>query len=232
MIAWGDLFLDVLKKNKGYPTQENYHNFAHIYEKCAIVQFIMTTREHILMEARKVFEKFGYNKTSLADIAQASQKGRRTLYTYFNNKEEIFKAVIEIEIEGLVEKMQEFINTPMPADEKLRQYGHIRMDAVRRLTVYYDAIRRDLVDNLGIIERIRKKYDEMEISLIKQMLDQGVEQKIFEIADTHLVAGAMVMAIKGFELPLILGDDSFDYERFIDPLITLFYKGILVKQMD
>jgi len=179
-----------------------------------------------------VFEKFGYNKTSLADIAQASQKGRRTLYTYFNNKEEIFQAVIEIEIEGLVEKMQEFISTPMPADEKLRRYGHIRMDAVRRLTVYYDAIRRDLVDNLGVIERIRMKYDEMEISLIKKMLDEGVEQKIFEIADTHLVAGAMVMAIKGFELPLIFGDNSFDYERFIDPLITLFYKGILVKHME
>lgn len=205
------------------------HTYTKNVQLCKFL--IMTTREQILMEARRVFEKFGYNKTSLADIAQASQKGRRTLYTYFNSKEEIFKSVIEVEIEVLVKTIQEFISTPLPADEKLRQYGHIRMEAVQRLTVYYDAIRRDLVENLGIIERIRKKYDEIEISLIKQILDEGVEQKIFEIDDTQLVAGAMVMAIKGFELPLILGDDSFDYERFIDPLITLFYKGILVKPM-
>ena len=205
------------------------HTYTKNVQLCKFL--IMTTREQILMEARRVFEKFGYNKTSLADIAQASQKGRRTLYTYFNSKEEIFKSVIEVEIEVLVKTIQEFISTPLPADEKLRKYGHIRMEAVQRLTVYYDAIRRDLVENLGIIERIRKKYDEIEISLIKQILDEGVEQKIFEIDDTQLVAGAMVMAIKGFELPLILGDDSFDYERFIDPLITLFYKGILVKPM-
>ncbi|HSV87852.1 MAG TPA: TetR/AcrR family transcriptional regulator [Bacteroidales bacterium] len=192
----------------------------------------MTTKDQILVEARKVFEKYGYNKTSLADIAYAAQKGRRTLYTYFNNKEEIFKAVIEIEIEGLVEKMQEFINRPLLADEKLRQYMHMRMNAVKQLTMYFDAIRRDLVDNLGVIERIRKKYDEMEITLIKQMLDQGVEQNVFDIADTHLVASAVVLAVKGFELPLIFGESSFDHDRLIDPLITLFYKGIHVNISD
>ena len=41
------------------------------------------------------------------DIAAASGRGRRTLYTYFKNKEEIYYAVIEEELEHLSEKLDE-----------------------------------------------------------------------------------------------------------------------------
>jgi len=192
----------------------------------------MTTKEQILVEARKVFEKYGYNKTSLGDIAQAAQKGRRTVYTYFESKEDIFKAVIEIEIEALVSSMQQFISSDLQADKKLRQYMHLRMDAVKQLTLYFDAIRRDLIDNLSVIERIRKQYDTMEVALIGKILDQGVSEKVFDIGDTQMVASAIVLAIKGFELPLIFGQPSFDHQKLIDPLISLFYKGIHVNKSD
>jgi len=187
----------------------------------------MTTKEQIVAEARRVFERYGYNKTSLGDIAYAAQKGRRTIYSYFSNKEDVFKAVIEEEIDMVVKTMRDFIESPIHADEKLRMYMHLRMDAVKRLTVYYDAIRRDLIENLAVIEKIRKRYDEMETGMIKQMLDEGNQQNIFEVPDTEMVAAAIVLAIKGFELPFILGTYQFDHDRLIDPLIMLFYRGII-----
>lgn len=41
------------------------------------------------------------------DIARASGKGRRTLYTYFKSKEDVYYAVIESELERLSDKMDE-----------------------------------------------------------------------------------------------------------------------------
>ncbi|MDX9940774.1 MAG: TetR/AcrR family transcriptional regulator [Bacteroidales bacterium] len=189
----------------------------------------MTTKEQILSEARKVFEKFGYNKTSMSDIAQAARKSRRTLYSYFANKEEIFQAVIEVEIDALAGTLSELIEKPIPACNKLREYMHIRMNAVKKLTIYYDAIRRDLSDNLGLIEKIRRNYDKMEREMISLMLKQGVKEGAFRITDPQLVAGAIVMATKGFELPLIMGQDGYDHNQLIDPLIDMFYHGILIK---
>ena len=189
----------------------------------------MTTKDLILSEARKVFEKFGFNKTSMADIALAARKGRRTIYSYFKSKEEVFKAVIEVEIDALAKTLEELIDHAMPADKKLREYMHMRMNAVKMLTIYYDAIRRDLVENLGIIEKIREKYDEKEIEMIRRILDEGVSQNVFEIKDTQLVAGAIVLASKGFELPLIMGQEGYDHSSMIEPLIDVFYKGILKK---
>ena len=44
------------------------------------------TREMFMEKARQLFAKSGFENTTMNDIAEASQKGRRTLYTYFSNK--------------------------------------------------------------------------------------------------------------------------------------------------
>ncbi len=187
----------------------------------------MTTREAILKAAREVFERFGFNKTSMADIAQAARKGRRTIYTHFLNKEEIFRAVIETEVREVIERLEGMLSRDIPPDEKLRLYAHQRMKAVRDLTIYYEALRQDLMNNLGLIENLRKEYDRTEIGLITSILDEGVEKGIFHIRDTGLVAQAFLLATKGFELPLFMGETQFSHSRYVDPLIDVFYRGIM-----
>lgn len=48
----------------------------------------------ILKAAEKLFQQFGLRKTTMEDIAKAMGKGKSTLYYYYNNKEEIFDAVV------------------------------------------------------------------------------------------------------------------------------------------
>ncbi len=186
----------------------------------------MTTKEHILKAAGKVFERFGFNKASMNDIAVAAQKGRRTIYMHFGSKEEVFKAVIDKEVSVLVIKLEAIVARSIPPDEKLRVYMHTRMNAIKELSVYYDALRQDLRNNIGIVERLREEYDALETGLIKTILDEGNSKGIFAIDDTQLMAEAFVMATKGFELPIFMGRTDFDHERLIDPVISLLYKGI------
>ena len=63
------------------------------------------TRQKLLEVARSLFAQQGLEATTMNDIAAASGKGRRTLYTYFRNKEEIYYAVIADELERLSEKL-------------------------------------------------------------------------------------------------------------------------------
>ena len=189
----------------------------------------MTTKDIIIEEARKVFVRYGFNKTSMADIALASRKGRRTLYTYFTSKEDVFKAVIETEVQVLTQKLEPVITSDQPADIKLRTYLKARMNALKDLTLYYSALRDDFMNNLGLLENLRKDYDEMEIGLIQGMLDEGNTSGIFALENTRIVSHALLVAIKGFELPIFLGTENVDYEQFIDPMITLFFNGLIVK---
>lgn len=68
---------------------------------------ISKTRQKLVDVARQLFAKNGMENTTMNDIALASGKGRRTLYTYFKSKEDIYYAVIEGELERLSDKLDE-----------------------------------------------------------------------------------------------------------------------------
>ena len=68
---------------------------------------ISKTRQKLVDVARQLFAKKGLENTTMNDIALHSGKGRRTLYTYFKSKEDIYYAVIESELERLSDKMDE-----------------------------------------------------------------------------------------------------------------------------
>ena len=50
---------------------------------------ISKTRNLLVDVARQLFARNGVDDTTMNDIALASKKGRRTLYTYFKSKEDI-----------------------------------------------------------------------------------------------------------------------------------------------
>ena len=82
----------------------------------------MSNTKNMLIEvARVLFAKNGKKDVTMNDIAEASKKGRRTLYTYFKNKEEIYKAVIDKELERVLERLYVINAEPNEPDVKLTQ---------------------------------------------------------------------------------------------------------------
>ena len=80
---------------------------------------ISRTRQHFIDVARQLFAKNGVERTTMNDIAVASGKGRRTHYTYFCRKEDIYMAVIESELERLSDKLDEVASQRMAPQEKI-----------------------------------------------------------------------------------------------------------------
>ena len=67
---------------------------------------VSKTRAKLVDVARQLFAKNGVDETTMNDIALASKKGRRTLYTYFKSKEEVYMAVVESELEILSSSLE------------------------------------------------------------------------------------------------------------------------------
>ena len=80
---------------------------------------ISKTRQLLVDVARQLFAKNGLESTTMNDIAQASGKGRRTLYTYFKSKEDIYYAVIETELERLSDKLDEVAARKISPQDKV-----------------------------------------------------------------------------------------------------------------
>ena len=80
---------------------------------------ISKTRQKLVDVARQLFAKNGFENTTMNDIAISSGKGRRTLYTYFKSKEEVYYAVIESELERLSDKLDEVAAKKIRPQEKI-----------------------------------------------------------------------------------------------------------------
>ena len=85
--------------------------------------------------ARQLFAMNGMENTTMNDIALASKKGRRTLYTYFKSKEDIYYAVIESELERLSDKLDEVAARKIRPQEKVIELIYTHLNMIRETVV-------------------------------------------------------------------------------------------------
>lgn len=76
----------------------------------------------ILQSAKKVFEKYGYQKTSIDDIAKEAMIGKGTIYYYFNSKEDIYLAILKKLSNEITSVIDSKIEETSDIKEKLRLF--------------------------------------------------------------------------------------------------------------
>jgi len=166
---------------------------------------VAKTRDRLIEVARQLFARIGVENTTMNDIAMASEKGRRTLYTYFNNKKEIYNAVIESELNLLYNSLETVTRKVLPADEKLLEFILIRLESIKQVVFRNGTLRADFFRDIWRVENVRKSFDLKEIACIQSILEEGVRQGIFEIPNTQSMAIVLHHAFKGLEVPYIRG---------------------------
>lgn len=185
------------------------------------------TKKILIDVSRDLFAKHGKRNTTMHEIAEASKKGRRTLYTYFTNKEEIFRAVVEKELEYLLEELDKVFISELSADEKLKNFALTHLDTVKHIVNRNGSLRADFFTDIYQVERSRKKINTKEIAMIRVMLQEGVEQKIFKRMDLDLSAVVIFHIIKGLEVPYIRKNLTKSFEKNKDTIVDFIFKGIV-----
>ena len=187
---------------------------------------IDNTKDQIIKVARQIFSKFGFQKTTVDEIAKAAHKAKGSVYYYFKNKEELFQSVVEKEFQTLRTELIKAIDAGGDAKEKLTNYITVRMKTLSELSNIYDALKNDYLNYLGFIEHIREKYDNEEIVLVKSILTTGVINNEFDIEEEEQTAFTIVTALKGLEIPLFLNNKYNGLEHRLEFMINILIRGI------
>lgn len=166
---------------------------------------IVKTKDLMIEVARQLFARVGFTNTTMNDIADASKKGRRTLYTYFRNKDEIFQAVIERELERLWHDMELIRRLPATPEEKILTMMLTHLDKIKDLVLRNGSLRAEFFRDAWLVERARSSFDEKEIHQLQDLLEEGKRLGLFTIPNPRLMAYLLQNIIKGMEVPFISG---------------------------
>jgi AcrR family transcriptional regulator len=196
-----------------------------------VTSAISKTKNNLIDVARQLFAKKGVENTTMNDIAEASQRGRRTLYTYFSSKNEIYKAVIESELNVLYGKLEEVTHRDIPADEKLILLAFTRLNAIKEVVTRNGTLRADFFRDIWKVENVRKEFDKKEIYYLETIIRDGCDKGIFRLKDIRQTAEILHYAFKGLEVPTIRGAMKLDYNKKEDREIIsgILFKGLYVK---
>jgi AcrR family transcriptional regulator len=191
---------------------------------------ISKTRQKLVDVARLLFAKKGLENTTMNDIAVASEKGRRTLYTYFKSKEDIYFAVIESELERLSDKMDEVAVMRISPQEKIIELIYTHLSMIKETVVRNGNLRAEFFRNIWMVEKVRKNFDEYEIELLRKVYAEGKSDGEFDIENVELVADITHYCVKGLEVPYIYGRLGKGMtEEASRPLVAKFVYGALGK---
>ena len=168
---------------------------------------VLKTREKLIDVARQLFVHKGVENTTMNDIAAASDKGRRTIYTYFKNKREIYNAVIERESDRQVERLRLTAQSDLAPEEKLRRFLIGRFDTIDDVSSYHPGTIRSLFSlDFKRVERIRRMATVKEREILKEILNEGVRKGSFSRMQTDRLEALLTMVFQGAYYCMIKGN--------------------------
>lgn len=189
-------------------------------------------RQDMIAAALELFSEKGYHNVSMHEIAEKAEFAIGTLYKFFSNKEDLYKALVTEQAEKFHEKMDEAIATSGDEVEKLRNYVRAKNQMFRDNLSFvrlYVAESRGVSFNLkaGLDVEMREKYYGM-LNKVAGIFESGIKNKRFKnIADPYHLAVSLDSTIISFHLLWLDASDQYAFPENPDDILDIFFKGLI-----
>lgn len=169
---------------------------------------VSKTRDRLIEVARQLFARKGIENTTMNDIAGAADKGRRTIYTYFKSKRDIYNAVIERESEQLVSRLRRVAMMDVPPRDKLARYLAERFDELTDVAPKHEGLLSFFGRDIRRVDRIRKQVLAKELELFRGIIAEGVASGDFDGSQGQRLPALEAMVFQGADYSHL--HDNFD----------------------
>lgn len=189
-------------------------------------------RQEMLTAALDLFAQRGYHNTSMHEIAEKAEFAIGTLYKFFENKEDLYKALVLEQADQFEDAITRAITEPDDVVEKLRNYVRIKGERFRGNLPFirlFLAERRGASFNIkaGLDDEMRKRHRAF-LKKLAAVFDKGIKIKRFKrIADPLDLAVALDSFLDAFLLLWLDEPERHPYPEDPDSVLNIFFKGLI-----
>jgi TetR/AcrR family transcriptional repressor of mexJK operon len=190
-------------------------------------------RTQIIDVAQNRFAQYGFEKTSMQEIANDMQMSKGSLYYYFPDKEALYRSIIEREKDEFLQTIRSKIEVLDEPEEMLHQYALTRLEMTERL-INLSRMKLMYQKNLqSFMNDAVKDFNHLEEQLITAILRIGKERGIFQIDDLQATAKLYNDSIRGLRMLYLRNKHTFqketDKQAHLDQIklfLNIFCKGL------
>ncbi len=189
---------------------------------------INETRDKIVSVADRLFGRFGFQKTSMDEIAKIARKAKGSLYYHFSSKEDLFREVVQKEVDEIKVKLSAVVNnSELSAEGKLKKYLLLRFEGMLDASNYHETLIPVEIDHFEFMDDIRLDFDAWEKEMLTTIINDGVERGEFHIEpDPEVLSEMFIMIVKGLEIPFFIQGKYEFYLPHIDGMVEILLKGM------
>ncbi len=174
-------------------------------------------KNEILQQAQKLFQQYGLKKTTMDEIAESCGKAKSTLYHYFSSKEDVFDAVVDMEMINLRRHVKNKVEEKKSMRDKIKVYiMEFYKEVYQRANLYR------LIKNDHIAEKLSKKnfrrMMDFETAYITRIIEDGYdsgEYTSIERPDIHWFSEMFLSGFLGTVQYTMEKDGFFDEEKIV-----------------
>jgi AcrR family transcriptional regulator len=185
-----------------------------------------TTRHKIITVTQAVFAQKGAENTTMDDVARASGLGRRTIYTYFKTREDLYNEVISREITSILKQLNRVAGMKITPERKIAKFMVNHMKTVENLIRKDHLLKNQFLKRSEKIENFRKEIDSHEKVCFASVFQEGFQSGIFLVDDFENTAAIAVTVLKGLEQQFILENFGKSCHQTLDLCQKILFRGI------
>jgi TetR/AcrR family transcriptional regulator len=189
-------------------------------------------RQDMLAAALDLFSEKGYHNVSMHQVAERAEFAIGTLYKFFQNKEDLYKALVLEQCDRFHESIVQAIEKPHDEVQKLRDYVRAKGEIFRSNLPFirvYLAESRGASFNIkaGLDEEVRKGYYDL-LERLASIFESGINNARFKnIAGPYYLAVALDSAVNAFHLLWLDAPERYPYPEDPNTILDIFFKGLV-----
>ena len=192
-------------------------------------------RNLVLDCAEELFAKHGFDRTTVAEIAQSSDLAKGSLYQLFESKEEIIEAIISRKLDEAVKSMTEILNSDMAPIKKIRAFIRAKLGEIWKSRDFAKIFLHELrgfhwCPDPRLFEQNFKKMKNM-MQRFTEVFAEGQRKGEFR---SDISPSALFAALAGLSNGVLFfwleNPDELDLDKAINETETLFFKGVEVEK--
>jgi Transcriptional regulator len=186
----------------------------------------MELRESILLSTMEVFNYKGL-KFTMDDIAKNINISKKTIYKIFNDKEEMFLALVDYLFDGIKEEEEKVANDPsLTTLEKVKKILGVMPNSYMDIDFRQLYLLRDKYPK--IYEKVEERLEsgwELTISLI----EQGIKEGVIRSVKIPILKMMMEASLEQFFQRDVLVTNKITYQEALSEVVEILVDGIAAK---